>query len=194
MKLLTFKTANGLRLGVKTEKGIFDVTRALDQVPAEENFPQTMEQVLTGGETALVALKSYIDHLTQRPELFFNETDLSFGASVPSPGKIICIGRNYRKHAEETKSDVPETPILFNKFSNALAAHRETINIPFVSQKVDYEAELVVVMGKRARRVSKENALKHVFGYTCGNDISARISKRGTVNGCWEKPVTVSVP
>lgn len=92
-----------------------------------------------------------------------------------APGaKIVCAGLNYRDHAEETGVPVPEKPILFAKYGNTLIAHGDPIEIPPITQQVDYEAELGVVIGKRARAVPVADALDHVLGYTCVNDVSAR--------------------
>src|SRR5690606_16772336 len=89
--------------------------------------------------------------------------------------KIICVGLNYRKHAEETNAPIPQYPILFNKFNNTLTGHGHEVPLPIkVTSKVDYEAELVIVIGKEAKYVAKENALDYVFGYCNVNDLSAR--------------------
>ena len=104
---------------------------------------------------------------------------------VPTPEKIICIGLNYRDHAIETGAEIPSEPVVFSKFNSALIGHGETILLPAVSSQVDYEAELVVVIGRRAKRVSEENAMSHVFGYTCGHDVSARDWQKGRPGGQW---------
>src|SRR5205823_4831180 len=93
---------------------------------------------------------------------------------VPDPPKILCIGLNYRDHAKENNRAIPTEPVLFAKFPNALTAPGAPIRLPKVSQKVDYEAELVVVMGKGGRDIPKERAFEHVAGYTIGHDVSAR--------------------
>jgi 2-keto-4-pentenoate hydratase/2-oxohepta-3-ene-1,7-dioic acid hydratase in catechol pathway len=92
------------------------------------------------------------------------------------PTAILCIGLNYRKHAEETGAKVPEYPVLFMKNVAAVQNPGDAIEIPtkLTSTQVDWECELAIVIGKRAKNVSKERALEHVLGYTCGNDVSAR--------------------
>jgi 2-keto-4-pentenoate hydratase/2-oxohepta-3-ene-1,7-dioic acid hydratase in catechol pathway len=90
------------------------------------------------------------------------------------PTDILCIGLNYREHAAESGSAIPENPMLFIKSSNALNNPFDPIPIPRRSSQIDYEAELAVVIGKTAKYVSRENALDHVLGYTCANDVSAR--------------------
>jgi 2-keto-4-pentenoate hydratase/2-oxohepta-3-ene-1,7-dioic acid hydratase in catechol pathway len=93
---------------------------------------------------------------------------------IDRPGKIICVGLNYRDHAEEQGVELPSAPLLFAKWPNALIGPGEPIVIPRVSEKVDYEAELGVVIGSRVRNISAENALEAVRGYVCVNDVSAR--------------------
>ena len=95
-------------------------------------------------------------------------------APVPDPRKIICIGLNYRDHAAESGVPVPEEPILFSKYATALIGHGETIILPAVSQEVDYEAELVVVIGRSGRHIPRERAFEYVGGYAVGHDVSAR--------------------
>jgi 2-keto-4-pentenoate hydratase/2-oxohepta-3-ene-1,7-dioic acid hydratase in catechol pathway len=95
-------------------------------------------------------------------------------APVPRPGKLICIGLNYRDHAEESKMPIPERPIIFSKFSSAVIAPGEPVVLPAASQKVDYEAELAVVIGRRAKNVKADRAYDYVLGYTVFNDVSAR--------------------
>ncbi len=90
------------------------------------------------------------------------------------PSKVICIGLNYRSHAEEMGQALPEKPIIFMKPSTAVIGPAEAIFCPPQSRRVDYESELAVVIGKKAFRIKAEQALQHVFGYTCGNDVTAR--------------------
>jgi 2-keto-4-pentenoate hydratase/2-oxohepta-3-ene-1,7-dioic acid hydratase in catechol pathway len=100
--------------------------------------------------------------------------NVKFLAPVPCPGKIICIGLNYRDHAVESNMPIPERPIVFSKFTTSIIGPDENIIIPPLSEKTDYEAELAVVLGKRAKNVSKEDAFNYVLGYTNFNDISER--------------------
>jgi len=93
---------------------------------------------------------------------------------IPRPGKIVCVGLNYRDHAEEQGAELPEAPLLFAKFTTSLIGPGDAIVIPPVVTKCDYEAELGVVLGATVRNVSKENALEAVAGYVVANDVSAR--------------------
>lgn len=99
------------------------------------------------------------------------------------PSKIVAIGRNYVDHAIEGGSEPPTAPLIFNKLPNSLSAHNAPIVLPAISEQVDYEAELAVVIGRRAKRVSEAEALDYVFGYTLINDVSARDLQFG--DGQW---------
>lgn len=95
-------------------------------------------------------------------------------APVVRPAKIIAIGLNYEDHANETGGDIPEKPIVFAKYPNTIIGPGEAIRIPSITEQADYEAELAVVIGRRAKNVSEEEALEYVFGYMNGNDVSSR--------------------
>lgn len=105
--------------------------------------------------------------LTKRSEVYWL-------APVPRPGKLICIGLNYRDHAAESNMAIPERPVVFSKFVTAVIAPGEAVIIPATSKQVDYEAELAVIIGRRAKNVSANRALDYVLGYTVFNDVSAR--------------------
>jgi 2,4-didehydro-3-deoxy-L-rhamnonate hydrolase len=98
--------------------------------------------------------------------------------TIERPGKIVCVGLNYRRHAEEQGAKVPERPILFAKWPTALTGPGDPIVLPPISSSIDYEAELGVVIGSRAKGVRVENALEAVRGYLCANDVSARDLQR----------------
>jgi 2-keto-4-pentenoate hydratase/2-oxohepta-3-ene-1,7-dioic acid hydratase in catechol pathway len=103
------------------------------------------------------------------------EESVTFGPCIASPEKILMVGLNYRRHCEEVKLPLPDSPTFFSKYNNALLGHGGTIPLPVsVASRFDYEAELVVVIGRTARDVPEAHALAHVFGYCSGNDFSAR--------------------
>jgi len=110
---------------------------------------------------------------------------VSLLAPVPRPGKILCIGRNYREHAAESQAPLPERPLLFSKFPSSVSAPGATIRIPRGSTQLDYEAELGVVIGRRAARVPAARALEHVLGYVNFNDVTARDFQRR--DGQWQR-------
>jgi acylpyruvate hydrolase len=120
--------------------------------------------------------------------------DADFAPLVPAPEKIVCIGLNYRKHAEEAGLPIPEYPILFAKFARALIGARDPIVLPRASSKVDWEAELAVVIGREARRVSAADAPDVIAGYTVANDISMRDWQRRTPQWLQGKTFEASTP
>ncbi|MCA9836216.1 MAG: fumarylacetoacetate hydrolase family protein [Trueperaceae bacterium] len=165
MKLLSFKGDAGLRLGIKVEQGVIDTGLHPDKVFGRGNEAMTELKGLLGGASS-----------------FLDEASLEIAACVPNPGKILCIGLNYRKHAVESGMAEPKQPVLFSKFNNSIAAPGEEVSIGGLEQ-VDYEAELCVVMGKTAKNVSVDEALNYVFGYCNANDLSER--KLQFVSGQW---------
>jgi 2-keto-4-pentenoate hydratase/2-oxohepta-3-ene-1,7-dioic acid hydratase in catechol pathway len=111
--------------------------------------------------------------------------DAYWFAPVPRPGKIVCVGLNYRDHAEESGLAVPKVPVIFSKFSTCVIAPGEPVVIPATSERVDYEAELAIVIGRRAKHVSAERAYEYVLGYTAFNDVTARDFQFG--DGQWQR-------
>jgi len=179
MKLVSFLKGNHYTLGVRTDHGVLDVVAAA-MTPGYEiaALPLTIQEAIEGGAAAQAALQQLVDSIMVNPasvaELLREEQSLTWGPCVPSPSKIICVGLNYRKHAEETNAPIPAYPILFNKFNNTLNGHGHDVPLPRVSNEVDYEAELVIVMGAKAKYIDKQSALDYVYGYCCVNDVSAR--------------------
>lgn len=100
-------------------------------------------------------------------------------------GKVICIGLNYRDHATETGAEIPSEPVVFNKFPSALIGPDDSVELPAIAHQVDYEAELVAVIGKGGKHIPKSKAFEHIAGYTCGNDVSARDWQKGRPGGQW---------
>lgn len=178
MKLVTIDQSGVFHLGVKQENFVFDITEALKSFP-EENLPTDIMSVIGNSVTFLPQIERFVARVTEGSSeanaYLLDESQVKYGPCVTRPGKIICVGLNYRKHAEETNAPIPQYPILFNKFNNTIAAQGDEIPLPNrVTSQVDYEAELVIVIGKQAKYVSKEQALSHVFGYCNVNDLSAR--------------------
>ena len=176
MKILHFITSTGLHMGVKTEQGVVDIPEALTQIP-QHGVPGTLDALFAGGSNAQAALEHYIQWIASDAPgsgWLVDENKLQYAPCVPNPGKIICIGLNYRRHAAESGMATPETPILFSKYNNALAAQGDTIPLDSIAEQYDYEAELVVVIGKHTRFATQDKALEAVFGYCTGNDLSAR--------------------
>jgi 2-keto-4-pentenoate hydratase/2-oxohepta-3-ene-1,7-dioic acid hydratase in catechol pathway len=177
-KGLTFATLmrdGGYGLGVRTERGVLDVAAAESEF--SEHAPTTID-ALFKGQGDIAGLRRLIDKArasAAADRFFVAEDKAKFGPCVTNPEKIICIGLNYRRHAAETGNPVPKQPILFNKYNTALNNHGGTISVSEEDAvKFDYEAELVIVLGRTARNVPEAEALKYVFGYCTGNDFTAR--------------------
>ncbi|MGM9929157.1 MAG: fumarylacetoacetate hydrolase family protein [Bacillus sp. (in: firmicutes)] len=168
MKLVNYYVEGEITLGIVGEKGIIDVKKTANR--QNKLVPLSMGEVISSGAQGIKQLKSLLDEESS----FIFEENIQFAPCVDKPEKIICVGLNYVNHAKESNMEIPDFPILFSKFNNALAAHRQVIAIPETAKQIDYEAEMVMVVGKEARNVTQEEALSCVFGYTVGNDVSAR--------------------
>jgi 2-keto-4-pentenoate hydratase/2-oxohepta-3-ene-1,7-dioic acid hydratase in catechol pathway len=179
MILLTIRDGDDLRLGVKTQGGVIDVATAQAALgQGDGRLPQTVETAIAGGEAARSALGDLVARAeaadaTGSPWLM-DEESLTLGPAVPNPGKIVCVGLNYRKHAEETGAAIPTSPVLFSKFSNTVAGPDEDVPLTDAATQYDYEVELAVVMGETTKNVSAADALNRVCGYATANDLSAR--------------------
>lgn len=172
MKLLNFLDfhTGSVRPGVATPAGVVDV--------AAVGFAQHSMESLIAQPAALRALQAAVEQIVGAPmaqaDGLLDEALLQLAPVLTNPGKIICVGLNYRRHAIESGMPIPTTPVLFSKFINSLAAPDEAIPLPAAAEQYDYEVELAVVIGQRARNVQVEQALAHVFGYCTANDLSAR--------------------
>lgn len=169
MKLINFKSNNVLKLGILTEQGVIDVSA---ENPAPQT-PVTMTEALNMGlERTISALTPVLEHAKN----YIPEETILYAPVVDNPSKILCVGLNYKTHVMESgKWDkLPERPVIFSKFNSTLIGHKGTVIRNRTSKKHDYEAEIVIVIGKEAAYVDKDSALDYVFGYTLANDISAR--------------------
>jgi 2-keto-4-pentenoate hydratase/2-oxohepta-3-ene-1,7-dioic acid hydratase in catechol pathway len=172
MTFVTLSQGGAWSLGVKTARGILDVKKAAAAQKAA--VPTTIDDLIQGGDRGLGEfVKKMVDKGDKA--LFLDEAAVTFGPSVTNPEKILCVGLNYARHAKETNNPIPKMPILFNKFNNALNSHKGVVRVSDVpATNFDYESELVIVMGKRAHKVSESEAPSYVFGYCNGNDFTAR--------------------
>ncbi|MCA9230687.1 MAG: fumarylacetoacetate hydrolase family protein [Planctomycetales bacterium] len=162
MKLVTFiDDSQTLRPGVLTDRGVVDL------VATERSLASSVRGILAGGELqqAAAAAASEAAVVVAKPTL---------RAPIPDPQKIICIGLNYRNHAIESGMAIPSEPVVFCKFPSAIVGPEQPIGIPATSAEVDFEAELVAVIGRRGKQIAEAEALDYVAGYTVGNDVSAR--------------------
>lgn len=165
MRLATIETWAGPRAALLSGEFFIDIHAT------EANLPGNLRQVLAGGSDMLRAVAELAN---RAGAVKYPVADAKYHAPIVDPQKIICVGLNYKDHAAESGSPIPKDPVLFSKYATALIGHGETIVLPKVSQEVDYEAEFVIVIGKRGRHIPAKNALEHVAGYTVGHDVSAR--------------------
>ena len=129
---------------------------------------------LSRGAESIEAARRIGELLKESSGAVYPREDVRFLPPIPNPEKIICIGLNYRDHAEEQSLSLPQNPLIFAKFSSSLIGYDDEIELPAISQKVDPEAELCVVMLKSGKELSPEGAREAIAGYTIGNDVSAR--------------------
>jgi 2-keto-4-pentenoate hydratase/2-oxohepta-3-ene-1,7-dioic acid hydratase in catechol pathway len=162
MKFLRFKNNGGVLLALEVDGDYISVAELLGKkdgtVDLKDVFGREseIETEMKKGEYSYIAAK-----------------DRDYAPAVGVPGKIICIGLNYRSHIAETEKKVPDNPVIFSKYPNSLAGHMESIRIPEPGLKVDYEGELGVIIGRTARNVG-DDFNRYIFGYFIGNDVSSR--------------------
>jgi 2-keto-4-pentenoate hydratase/2-oxohepta-3-ene-1,7-dioic acid hydratase in catechol pathway len=165
MRLATIQGPTGPRLAV--EQG----GRYIDVQGSDPALPGSLRALLQLGPAALRGVADAARGPRAAP---VEAANVRLLPPVPDPPKIICLGLNYRDHAAESGAPIPKEPVLFSKYATALIGPEQPIVLPPVSKEVDYEAELVVVVGKRGRPRNEQEAREYVAGYTVGHDVSAR--------------------
>lgn len=129
-------------------------------------------------------MKLAVEYATETETAIYDPSNLEQHAPVTDPQKVVCVGLNYREHVEEGENEMPDNPVLFSKFPTCVNDPEGTISWdPDLTERVDYEGEMILVVGRKAREVSPEEALDYVAGYTIGNDVSARDLQHG--DGQW---------
>jgi len=191
MHLVTYSVKGNRRLGALVGDHVVDLraayaaARGADPRFAAALFPRDMAAFLSGGELALEAAREALEYGRRSDvdgetvagcPVRLPRSEVRLEAPVPRPGKVVCIGLNYRDHARETGARIPEQPIFFSKFPSNVIGPEDDVVHPgdAITSQVDYEVELVVVMGRGGRHIPEERALDYVAGYTVGNDVSAR--------------------
>lgn len=163
MRLATLQTPQGPRAVVRQGDNYFDINAT------DSTLPNSVREWLGQNLLAQVGLVAQ-----QAGAKVYPVKGASYHAPIPDPQKIICIGLNYSDHAAEQNLQPPREPVVFSKFVTALTGHNQAVELPSVSTKVDYEAELVVVIGQGGRMIDEADGMKHVAGYMIGHDVSAR--------------------
>ncbi|MDX1965603.1 MAG: fumarylacetoacetate hydrolase family protein [Planctomycetaceae bacterium] len=175
MKLGMLQTAAGTTLAGVTLDDEF-----VDLLAVDPKLPGTLHELLASPDGLAAAANALATGMRKGP--FVTGRWLP---PIASPGKILCIGLNYRDHAAETNSPIPTEPIVFSKFSTAIVGPEDPVVLPTVAHEVDYEAEMVIVIGKQGKNIPKATAFQHVAGYIVGNDVSARDWQKGRPGGQW---------
>lgn len=170
MKLTTFHKDGKDRLGLIDGDHVIDFNQAQPQVPADLRLA-----LKSGVDWAAAAKQALASNAVRLPM-----ASLQLSALIPEPGKIICLGLNYFDHAKEGGRDKPEYPWFFLRCASSLLAPNEDAMLAKVSDRLDYEAELAVVIGKTIKHATMDNALDSVFGYSCFNDMSVRDYQKKT--------------
>lgn len=173
MRLVSYSAPEGPRTGLVRDGAVLDLHRN------EPGLPTDMLSLLRMGDQARPLLEKVFQRGTPL------ETHVRLTAPVPNPKKVICVGLNYADHARESGATPPSEPVIFNKFPTAIIGPDDVIRLPKESENVDYEAELVVVIGRAGRRIPESEAMNYVAGYMCGNDVSARDWQMKKPGGQW---------
>ncbi|WDL95741.1 fumarylacetoacetate hydrolase family protein [Alicyclobacillus sp. ALC3] len=188
MKLVSFYVHDEVRLGIETDMGILDAHCAyramLEQQGepiagrlAEALVPKDAVAFLEGGERSLNEARKLVAYAAQSKAVqrhVYDPVAVRLAPPVPRPGKIVCVGRNYHDHVSEMKREVPTIPVIFAKLPNTVCGPEDSVPFPRVSDQLDYEAELAVVIGKRGRYIDEADAMGYIAGYTALNDITVR--------------------
>jgi acylpyruvate hydrolase len=211
MKLVSFSYEGNTRIGAMHGEQVIDLHYAYRTMleaegviraaqVAEAFVPANMVEFLQGGEESMALARKAIDFVQSQAadsfayKVIHNVTGVKMEAPVLNPGKMICVGHNYREHILEMGRGLPDFPVVFAKFSNTIVGPQDDIPFYPVSEQLDYEAEFAFVIGKRARGVSQADALAYVAGYTIANDVTYRDIQRRTLQWLQGKSVEGSAP
>lgn len=172
MRLGRFRMGDRIFTGVVKGATVIDLEKTAAAMPGFQRFEGIFSEI-----------RSLLEHLSDLASMLeaakenyltYHLGDLQIMPPLADPDKIICIGLNYSDHAAESEMAIPEEPVFFNKFKSSIVGPGEAIVIPRVSDQIDYEAELAVIIGKRGKHIPKAKAMEYVAGYTAFNDVSAR--------------------
>ncbi|TXT56031.1 MAG: hypothetical protein BAJATHORv1_30415 [Candidatus Thorarchaeota archaeon] len=182
MRLVTYSRLGVPSIGVELDEGILDIPEAASRFGRQyhihgHSFPHTIMDLLwwdSGVEVVSQILASYHKTSSDEKPMLYKKSSISYEAPIKRPGKIIALGLNYRDHIEETGRDVPDFPVIFAKFPSCVMGPNTVVNIPEVTNQLDWEVELGVIIGRLCKNVEESDALEYVAGYTILNDLSAR--------------------
>lgn len=195
MRLVTYRHEGQARTGAFLQASIVDLNRAYkaalhhlenanELAVADARLPIDMVSLLSGGEASLSAARRAVAFVQERQAagdttlstqgILYASEHVELLSPVLRPDKVVCLGLNYRDHAAESNMAIPEYPVLFHKVSGSLIGHGQSVLLPRISDKIDYEGELAVIIGKRGKHIAEADALSFVAGYAVANDVSAR--------------------
>lgn len=175
MKLVSFYRKNltpGIGVAGLEQDKVFDLNTV------DPHVPQNINAFLAGGQDTLDMAKRLIDKRQAHPQAMLDKSQYTLRPAVPNPSKFLLMGINYKAHVIETGRQMPEKPVIFGRWAQCLIAAGEPIRVPRVSERVDYEGEFVIVIGREGRYIPREKAWDHVAGFTCFNDVSMRDYQR----------------
>jgi len=181
LRLVTFESDGLARVGVQAKLGeICDISAIDPEIPTE------MKQFLAGGSEMLTRARNAVNQAYSGSEdALISRNKYKLLAPLYNPEKILCVGMNYTDHCTEQNFPIPEEPIIFNKFPGTIIADEEDIIHDLETEELDFEVELVVVIGKPGKKIKRENAMEHVAGYTVAHDVSARDWQMRRNGGQW---------
>jgi len=195
MRFVTYQRDGQSRSGAQLDELIIDLNRAYysavkhignedELAVAAMRVPPDMIDLLRGGDTSLKAAQQALDFVRsqlkekdntlEQQGIVYALESVSLLQPVLRPGKVICLGLNYRDHAKEAGMAIPEYPVLFHKVAGSLIGHNQPVVVPRSSSKIDFEGELTIIIGRRGKYIAEHEALSYIAGYTIGNDVSAR--------------------
>lgn len=170
--IVSYRTKGPWQAGVARNSRLIDI---VSLVTGSQKEIQTVRGLLDAGAAVVdMAIRNAERIFEDKSGQFINLDEVEIGPPVPNPRKIVCLGLNYREHASELQMDTPGVPTLFAKFRNAISGPASPIVLPKISEQIDYEGELAVVIGKKCKEVPESEALSCIAGYTIMNDVSAR--------------------
>ena len=210
MRLVSYRSNREVRIGSVVDQQVIDLNLAYELMLesqgklrakqiAEAFLPANMVEFLQGGEESHAIAKEVtqfaLDYLkNSNTKVIHSLEEVKMDAPVLNPGKIICVGHNYREHILEMGREIPEIPVIFAKYANTVIGPQDDIPFFPISEQLDYEAEFAFVIGKPARNVKQDDALEYVAGYTIVNDVTYRDIQRRTIQWLQGKTVEGSAP
>ncbi|TFH04091.1 MAG: FAA hydrolase family protein [Candidatus Thorarchaeota archaeon] len=191
MRLVTYSRMGVPSIGVQLETGILDIPDAASYFGRKyhvrgQNFLTTMMDLLQW-ESGIEVVRQIVARYEQTPlnerMMAYPLDSVTLEAPITRPGKIIALGKNYLDHIKETGSETPEFPVIFAKWPSCVIGPNDSIRMPKISDKIDWEVELAIVIGKICKEVDESKALEYIAGYTIANDVTARDLQRS--DGQW---------